>query len=131
MALKSIRGKSVLESVGPVWRLVGTIKRDKSFSNRLTLSRKPDELSSWINASGRRFLPAVQLTDPSGSTFMLTNAQMVASNRPSGRTSKLGSGTSEHNTNLLENYSFVFQSITVENMSGSTSRSDDWTQNNN
>ena len=42
----------------------------------------------------------------------------------------LSGENSEHDTDLLEQYSFTFAAIKVENVAGSTSTSDDWAANN-
>jgi hypothetical protein len=131
MAIPIVFGRLVPESAGLSWRLVGLVKRDKTLPNRLTFSRQRDGLSSQIKAAGTQFLPAVQLTDPSGLRFSLTNAKILSSIRPGRPAPNFGSQRSEHDTDQLENYSFVFESIAVENLAGSTSTSDDWNANNN
>jgi hypothetical protein len=129
VAVSSIGGRTVLESVGPVWCLIGTVKRDKFHSNRLTFSRRHDALSLSIKAASGQFLPAVQLVDPSGLTASLTNAQILTSNRAGGyHPNPGGSEHSQHGTNLLEEYSFIFGTIAVENKTGSKSNWNNWTQ---
>jgi hypothetical protein len=126
-------GKTVVESAGPTWRLVGSVKLDKLKRNHLTFSRRNDPLSSRVKAAGNQLLPTVQLTDSSGKIYQLTNAQIAIRNLtpPHGTRRSSGASTSsQHNTNLLEQYSFVFQKIAIENPAGSTSTTDDWNQSN-
>jgi hypothetical protein len=130
MALLLVRGQSVLESAGPAWHLVGIVKRDKFNPYRLTFSRRPDVLSARIKTVGRSLLPAVQLTDLSGKSMLLTHVQITGPSTPRHNSPGSGSGHSKSNsTNELEEYSFVFQEITLSNL-GSTSATDDWNSNN-
>ncbi|MGA2849458.1 MAG: hypothetical protein ABSE46_10705 [Terracidiphilus sp.] len=136
MAHLSLRGKTVVESAGPAWHLVGSVKLDKLKPNRLTLFRRPDYLSSRIKNLGKSTLPAVQLTDLSGRSFLLANAQLLKSPVRNLTTQggkyhpSLSGESSEHDTSELENYSFVFQAISFGNTQSSTSTSDDWNQGN-
>lgn len=130
MALLTICGRLVLESAGPVWHLVGVVKRDKARPNRLTFKRRRDALSKRITGAANRFLPSVQLTDPSGKSVKLTDVQLIASITQRLYTPRLGSSHSEHDTNEPEEYSLTFSKILVENLMGSTSTTDDWTSNN-
>jgi hypothetical protein len=130
MALINIRGQMVQERADTAWVLVGTVERDKIRPNQLTFTRRRDVLSSKISAVGKQILPAVQLTELSGNSVLLTNAKIVDFGPQRGYAPKLGSGHSSHDTSELEEYAFTFTSILVENLSGSTSTSDDWTSNN-
>jgi hypothetical protein len=64
----------VLETAGPTWHLVGTITRTNL--NQLTLARTVDSLTPKINAAMGQLLPAVQLTDPSGTSANITMVKM-------------------------------------------------------
>jgi hypothetical protein len=131
MALLLVRGQSVHESAGPAWHLVGIVKRDKFNPFRLTFSRRPDILSARIKTVGHALLPAVQLTDLSGKSLLLTNAQIIGPSTPRHNSPGQGSGHSKsNNTHELEEFSFVFSKITVENVTGSTSATDDWNSHN-
>src|SRR5580700_977573 len=57
----------------------------------------------------------------------LTNALIAKTRR---YTPKLATEHAEHDTELLEDFSFTFQKIAVENLIASTSTTDDVTQNN-
>jgi type VI secretion system secreted protein Hcp len=59
----------------------------------------------------------------------LTNATISGLGRAF-RPHGLGPESTSHDTDTLEQYSFIFSKIQVENVAGSTSTSDDWTANN-
>jgi hypothetical protein len=128
MSFKFIRGGAINETAGPMWHLVGQVRRDRSYLNRLILTRKRDVLSPKIKAMNGRWLGSIKLTDPVGKSATLSNALVgVSSAVSSGNrlTPGLSSEHSEHDTNLLEDYSFTFTAIAVENLAGSTSTTDD------
>ncbi len=62
MAIINMRGRLVVESAWPNWHLVGTVKRDKTRRNTLTLTRQVDALSKIIRAASGASLPTVQCT---------------------------------------------------------------------
>ena len=134
MAHLSLRGRTVVESTGPTWHLVGSVRRDKLNRSCLTLSRRRDPLSSRVKNAGKQILPAVRLTDLSGKSYFLTQVRITntgpthhhipphGTRHPNGSTT-----TSQQDTNNLEDFSFVFQKISIENLQGSPSSADDWT----
>jgi type VI protein secretion system component Hcp len=130
MAYKYVGGQTVFESAGPHWHLVGHVRRDRKNHKALVLSRQIDELSPKIRAMNGRTLANVHITDVKGKSLNLSYAQVQL---PAVQSSKTGKpslpGHSNSITNgsaPLEDYSFVFQAITVNNVVGSTSTSDSW-----
>jgi hypothetical protein len=131
MALLLVRGQPVHEFAGPAWHLVGNVKRHKFNRYRLTFSRRPDILSARIRTVGHSLLPAVQLTDLSGMSMLLAHVQILGPSKSRHNSPALGSGHSKSkNSNELEEFDLVFTKITLTNLVGSTSATDDWTSNN-
>lgn len=93
-------------SLSSVQHLVGKLRRDRTYTNRLILSRKSDALSPKIRAMNGHWIARIQITDPIWKTATLTNVQIKVAGA---------------------NYSFTFTAIAVENLAGSTSTADDVT----
>ncbi len=127
MALLTIRGRVVLESAGPDWHLVGVVKQDKIRPNQLTLSRQRDALWSKFTALGKRSLPTLKLTDPSGNSVVLSNARIIGLDLQRAATQSPKHATAP-STYEQEQVRISFTQIMEESVFGSTSNSsDDWT----
>jgi len=124
LARLNLRGRLVTETTGPAWHLAGVVRRDKSKPNELRFSRLRDALSPQIDAVASKMLPAVQLTDLSGDSVVLTNVRITAARAQRGSAPKAGAGHAR-NDSQLENYSFVFQEIIVGNPPGRASAPDE------
>jgi type VI protein secretion system component Hcp len=122
MAVFNFSDRTVIESAGPVWHLVGKVTRDKHQTNRLNLGRPVDALTQKIRSSSGKLLPAVQLSDRLGNSAKLFNVQ-ISPYRPS-----LHGEAAQHDTSELEQYQFTFQSIEWTWNDGGDSSSDDWPQ---
>jgi hypothetical protein len=129
MTVKIVGGHLILETVAPSCHLVGQLQRDALFPNRLILTRNRDALSPQVRALTGRWLPALKITDPIGKSATMSNVTFIdikpIQTQATGPTLQPESGHSEqHDTNSLEEVSFTFQSISVENLATSTSSSD-------
>jgi hypothetical protein len=129
MSVKIVRGHLILEMVGRSCHLVGQLRRDTRFSNRLTLTRTSDALSPQVHALTGRWLPTLKVTDPIGKSATMSNVTFIdikpIQSQATGPTLEPSSSHSGHDGNSLEDVSFTFQSIAVENLLTATSTSDD------
>jgi hypothetical protein len=132
MTVKFVRGHPILETVAPSCHLVGQLRRDTRFPNRLILTRTSDALSPEVRALTGRSLQTLKVTDPIGKSATMSNVSFIDTkpiqSQAIGSTLQ-PSSFSEHDSNSLEDVSFTFQSIAVENLLTSTSTSDgvlDW-----
>ena len=119
------------------WSLVGSVVTPAYPSRKgksLEVVRPFGILSSaiWSAMFKKSTLPKVEINSPKG-TITLVNATLVNIGRYLAPvTTPKGSHTSSQeseDTYELEEYSFTFQSIVVENLAGSTSTTDDVTGN--
>jgi type VI secretion system Hcp family effector len=101
----------------------------------ITIGREKDAASSnlYQAATTKEVLPKVvfKVFKPGDPTrykiITLTNATIV---KVSGRTKQSNTGHSNASTHEMEDVSFTFSAINIQNFAGSTSTSDDWTANN-
>jgi len=132
MAVLAINGRLITENAGPQWHLVGEVTRDRSQRNRLTLTRPADQLSGRIRAAGGQLLPAVQLTDTTGTSAKLLGVQVSGFTRlPNRGTTAAGAskgGNAGKGSSELDRIDFTFQQIEITHKSSKTNKSsDDWT----
>jgi hypothetical protein len=73
------RGQLVLESAGPIWHLIGVVKRDTARPNRLMLTRPQDALSRQIKSGVGKTVSIVDITDLYGNSARLINARIYSS----------------------------------------------------
>jgi hypothetical protein len=129
MSFKLVGGRAILETVGPSCHLVGELRRDTRFPNQLILTRNADALSLEVRALKGRWLRTLKVTDPIGKTATISHVTFVDLKPVQSSVVKPGyrpqSGHSERDSSALENVSFTFQSITVENLNSSTSTAED------
>ena len=129
MTVKFVRGHPILETVAPSCHLVGQLSRDTRFPNRLILTRTSDALSPQVRALTGRWLPTLKVTDPIGKSATMSNVSFIDTkpiqSQVIGPTLQPSFSHSEHDSNSLEDVSFTFQSIAVENLLTATSTSDD------
>ena len=128
MAFKFVRGQSILETVGPSCHLVGWLQRDTQYPNRLVLTRNSDALSPQLRAVRGRWLPTLRVTDPTGKSATMSIVTFIDTKPIQSQVapaSEPPSAHSQHDTDSLEEISFTFQNISVENLTGSTSSSDE------
>jgi type VI secretion system Hcp family effector len=133
---------------GPSTKVTGSLKDATSVMNVtlknvaskqhdiLTVTREKDQTSPLLMkaVSNKEVLSQVvfKVFKPGDAskykTITLTNA-LITSIKPA-KPNLQNSESQAHNTNELEEVSFTFQKILVENIAGSTSASDDWDANN-
>jgi hypothetical protein len=128
VALLTIRGRVVLESAGPEWHLVGVVTKDKMRPNQLTLSRRRDALWSKFTGLGKRSLATLKLTDPSGNSWVLSDARIIGLGLQKSAGGQSTKHSATQSTYEHEQVAICYGQILMENLLSSTSNSnDDWT----